>query len=138
MQQYLETASNTSLPTLRVADANELHIRTALKIRKDLIVQSGILKLEKPLHIKGGVILENDAAIYNQHLIIYENRFVFHKDFTSTATLEILTSSTTLVQNFQVHAARIPAIQTEPITNINESIKNQFKAMPFSPPPEVV
>lgn len=135
--QYLETADNVSLPTLRIADGNELEIRTEIKLRKNLVVQSGVLKLDKAVHIEGEVILENDALLYNDHLVIYENRFVFHKNVTNPTTLEILISSPALVSNSQMQMVQLVIALKEKITSINENNISQFKASPFLPPPEV-
>lgn len=134
--QHLETAANTSLPTLRVANGNELTIRTEVTLRKNLVVQSGVLKLEKPLHVKGKVILDNNALLYNDHFVNYENAFVFHKNYTNTTNIEITTSAAAWVAVFETETI-IPLCRVkEKSTSINESNISQFKANPFLPPPE--
>ena len=133
--QLLETAQNTSLASLRVANANELEIRAELHLRGNLVVESGILKLEQPLHIKGDLILEKDANIHNDHFLIYENKFVFEKDFASTPVVKLLQSTSFLAQMIQSESTFI--IQTEkPVIGYKEKSNYQFKGKSFSPPPE--
>ena len=135
--QQLATAKNTSLASLRVANASELEISTELHLRGNLVVESGILKLDQPLHIKGDLILENDANIHNDHFIIYENKFVFEKDFASTPVVKLLQSTPFLAQLIQSESTLI--IQTEkPIIGSKEKSNYQFKGTPFSPPPELI
>ena len=135
--QSLETAVNTSLPTLKVADANELTINTELKLRGDLVVEAGVLKLNHPVHVGGKVILAEDALIFNAHLIKYENAFVFYKDLSTTTQLEIFSSTSTLVKDYKADTIVVGSLVHQPITSINECNISQFKASPFSPPPEV-
>lgn len=135
--QYLETAENSSLPTLRVADGNELTIRTELKLRKNLVVQSGVLKFDKPIYIKGEVVLENDAILYNDHFVNYENRFVFHKNYTNPTTSEVAAVSSAWIVGANNDLIMPLVILKEKNTSINESNISQYKASPFSPPPEV-
>ena len=134
--QYLETAANTSLPTLRIANANALTIQTELVLRGDLVVQSGVLVLKKPVHIEGKVILEDDAIIHNEHLIIYKNKFVFHKVLTAPVPSEMASTSPVWMKNFEEQNFNQMATQIKPILIADDFIQNQYVAMPFSPPPE--
>jgi hypothetical protein len=136
VHQYLETADSTSLPSLHVANGNELTIRTELTLRGNLVVKSGVLVLQKPLHIKGDVFLEKDAAIQNQYLIIYENKFVFQKEGTSSTVVEMAPSSLIWMENVGKKGLRYSYISLKPVIISNDFIKSQYLTRPFSPPPE--
>jgi hypothetical protein len=136
VHQYLETADSTSLPSLHVANGNELTIRSELKLRGNLVVKSGVLILQKPLHIEGDVILEKDAAIQNQYLIIYDNKFVFEKQGTSSTIVEMATSSPLRMENVYKEGLQSSYIIIKSVIISNDFIKSQYLIRPFSPPPE--
>lgn len=136
--QFLETAKNTSIPTLRITDGDELQIRTEVQLRGDLVVESGVLKLEQPIHVKGNVILENDAKVHNDFFINYENRFVFENDFTGTTVFKLLQSTPLLAQVDKFSDNTVIIHRSLPAFGMHPNLKFQFKGMPFSPPPEAV
>ena len=136
VQQFLETNESSSLPTLRVANADELVIQTELIIRGDLIVESGVLQLQNPVHIADDLMLQNDASVENPHLIIFKNKHEFDKGFASTISSEIFTPTLVLLQiNHSQVVFRI-AVQNKPFATKGVHLKHQFNQIPFSPPPE--
>jgi len=134
--QFLETSENTSIPTLRVTNADELQIQTSIHLRGDLVVESGILMLDQPLHITGDLILLNDAKVHNDYLIIYENRFVFEKDFTGTSVLKLMQSTPLFLQVDRISVNTFIMQWEKPTFGLHPNLVYQFKGMPFSPPPE--
>jgi Tfp pilus assembly protein FimT len=135
--QYLETAEAVSLPSLRLADGGELRIITQLKLRDNLIVESGVLKLEKPVYVDGEVILENQAAIDNKYFLIYQNSVVFQKDAT-TATVSEWHTTVLFIERSSANTTTASTFNpTGKFTNSNDSIQTQFRELPSSPPPEV-
>ena len=135
--QHLQASKSASLPTLKVADANELTITTELKLRGDLVVETGVLKLDHPLHVEGKVLLGDDVLIYNEHFLIYENLYLVHQGVTSTTTLEMFSSAPFLIKEYSSDSLVAIATSYQPITSINECDISQYEASPFSPPPEV-
>ena len=134
--QHLETAAATSLPTLRIANANELTIHTELHLRGNLVVQSGVLKLQNPVHIDGELILEDDALIVNEHLITYKNKYVFNKSVTGPGAFEVGPASTAWIVISQEERIEMELTPIKSIIISNDFIKNQYILFPFSPPPE--
>ena len=134
-QQHLVTSTKASLPTLRVVNADELVIKSELKLRGDLIVESGMLQLEHAVHIEGDLILQNDALVGNPHFIIYHSKHVFDKGIASTISSESFTPTLLLAQMEQFQAIVPFEIQNESF-NKESNLENQFNEMPFSPPPE--
>lgn len=136
VQQSLATSENTSLPTLRVVNADELNIQTEIKVRGDLIVEAGVLQLENQVYIEGELVVQNNASIKNPHFIIFKNKHVFEKGIASTITTEIFTPTSLWVQVNHVQIQPPIAIQNKPFATKGTHVKNQFNGIPFSPPPE--
>jgi hypothetical protein len=136
-EQALETASGISLPTLHIANASQLAIKSDLILRGDLIIDSGVLNLTKQVRVGGKIMLKNDATIKNSHLItIPHDLYVFNDGCTSVMSVQWGAYNSILLVESKISLVPNDILGKSLITSYNESIFDQCNGCPFSPPPE--
>jgi len=135
--QQLETAENTSLPTLYVANGDQLDIKTEVRLRGDLIIKTGTLVLQKPLQVAGEVKIDKRAKVLNSFYINYKTPYQFEKSGMPLAVQHGVPIFAADVAQNTTTIAFVSTAQKLKIKHLNETISNQFKGNPFAPPPEL-
>lgn len=133
-EQSLDFAENTSLHTLHIKNANKIDIKSPLTIKGDLIVESGTLRLNHNVSLKGELILKNNATIRGKSFINKVNYapIALHENTSSkilnntTAILIVQQSQMTIV----LQQKTIPANHPQPVLQ-------QFANQPTKPPPQL-